>query len=90
MVGDWITGFLQLTSNLNTLPADKSIIFDIARPRASLRGYPRILRSSKKLEYQTFDRKDNYVIPAIDIYNGTTLYYGVGNPSLIQDVNFAD
>ncbi|MDO8517364.1 MAG: cation:proton antiporter [Nanoarchaeota archaeon] len=30
MVGDWITGFLQLTSNLNTLPADKSIIFDIA------------------------------------------------------------
>jgi hypothetical protein len=69
---------------------DGSLIFDIARPKASIKGYPRILRSDKKLEYSTFKGKNNYVVPAKDIYNGTTLYYGVGHSSLLQDVNFAD
>jgi len=66
-----------------------SLIFDIARPKASLNGYPRILRSEKKLDYSTFEGKNNYVVPAVDIYNGVTLYYGVGHSSLLQDVNFA-
>ncbi len=69
---------------------DGSLIFDIARPKASIDGYPRILRSEKKLSYSTFEGKDNYVVPAVDIYNGNTIHYGVGHSSLMQDVNFAD
>jgi len=67
-----------------------SLIFDIARPKASIDGFPRILRTDKKLSHSTFEGKNNYVVPAKDIYNGTTIYYGVGHSSLIQDVNFAD
>lgn len=67
-----------------------SLIFDIARPKASVDGFPRILRSDKKIDYSIFEGKNNYVIPVKDIYSGTTLYYGVGHSSLLQDVNFAE
>lgn len=75
---------------LDDSQGEGSLIFDIARPKASLNGYPRILRSNRKIDYSVFEGKNNYVIPATDVYNGQTLYYGVGNPSLMQDINFAD
>lgn len=75
---------------LEDTQGDGSLIFDISRPKASVSGYPRILRTKDKIEYSTFEGKNNYVVPAVDIYNGTTLYYGVGHSSLMQDVNFAE
>lgn len=77
---------------LDDSQGDGSLIFDIARPKASLDGLPRVLRTDRKLDYPTFQDKKNYVVPAKDVYNGTTLYYGVGRPSLISmdSVNFAE
>ena len=66
-----------------------SLVFDIARPKRSFSGYPRILRTDKKITYSTFEGKDNYVV-AVDIYDGSTLYYGVGNSWSLEDVNIAD
>ena len=75
---------------LDDLSGEGSLIFDIARPKASVSGYPRILRSEKKLDPTVFEGKNNYVVPAVDIYNGSNIYYGVGHSSLMQDVNFAE
>lgn len=72
-----------------------SLIFDIARPKASVKdafgnSFPRILKTEQKITYETFQGKDNFVVGAVDIYNGTKLYYGVGNGMLIQEVNFSE
>lgn len=70
--------------------SDGSLIFDIARPKASIEGFPRILRTNKKLEYSTFEGNNNYMVPAQDVYNGTTFYYGVGHSTLMREIDFAE
>lgn len=69
--------------------AEGSIVFDIARPKASLEGYPRIMRTKNKVTYETFRDQNNLVVPARDIYDGKVLNYGVGNRYLDQVVQIA-
>lgn len=69
---------------LDEAGADGSIVFDIARPKASLNGYPRIMRTNNKVTYETFRDENNLVVPAHDIYDGKVLNYGVGNRYLDQ------
>ncbi len=72
---------------------DGSLVFDIGRQIPSNdEGFtpPRILRSEKKLEYSTFEGKENYVVPAKNIFEDTTYYYGVGNDTVLEHVIFAD
>ncbi len=73
-----------------------SLIFDIGRPARSkdggvvAGGYPQLSTTDHKLDYATFHGKDNYVVPAKSIYNDSVIYYGVGNDSILEDVNFAE
>ena len=69
----------------------KSFIFDIAKPIILNNGdkIPRILNVIPDFKKQLI-RENNFLIPATDVITQKERYYGVGNPSLLQQLNIPD
>ena len=65
-------------------PNSKTYIFDVARPR-SQHNLPRILETDAPFNYEQFDGTENLLVGATEVLQGGRLYFGVGNPMLMED-----
>jgi hypothetical protein len=64
-------------------------IFDIARPY-SKQNLPRILKTDIPFDYNLFKNENNLLVGATEVLQGSRLYFGVGNPFLVQDPKIVD
>jgi len=64
---------------------DSTLIFDIARPKTSNPQMPRIMISEKPYDHSLLNGKDNLFVPASDVLDKKTLYFGVGDPNIDEE-----
>lgn len=65
-------------------PKSKTYIFDIARPRSG-NNLPRVLETDVSFSYELFDKTKNLLVGSTEVLQGGRLYFGVGNPMLVQE-----
>jgi hypothetical protein len=65
--------------------SDSTFIFDIARPKTFNSQMPRIMATEKPYDYNLINGKDNLFVPANDVLDGKTLYFGVGDSNIDEE-----
>lgn len=65
---------------LNENP-EKTLIFDIARPRRSQHNVPRVLETDQPMTFEQFQGKKDFLVGATEVLQGSRLWFGVGRPT---------
>lgn len=61
---------------------DRSYVYDVARPRETQHGLPRILETAVAITPKQLEGKTNLLIESKEVLHGGKLWYGIGTPTM--------
>ncbi|OGL98160.1 hypothetical protein A2318_01440 [Candidatus Uhrbacteria bacterium RIFOXYB2_FULL_45_11] len=66
----------------NPTHPDRSYVYDVARPRETQSGLPRVLETATTFSPKQFEGKTDLLIESKEVLHGGKLWYGIGKPTM--------